>query len=231
MRKALAALAGVSVLAAVGIADAAEVAKASSGGWDIGVSAGAIIPNNTRIRANGSNAGLSVSAAGDIEFSSGPAISLAGGYRFNNWFRAEAEFGYATFDYKNVSGNLTATYNGTTYTVSGSAPVTGSVSTFSGAGNLYITPMGYVGRVTPVLGGGVGFAATEDKVSKIGTLNVNSSTSNTNLMAQGIAGLDVKVTDNFDIGGRYRYIWVNSGNNLVDDFTAHVVSGTLTYRF
>ena len=37
--------------------------------------------------------------------------------------------------------------------------------------------------------------------------------------AQAILGLDYQVSDHFAIGGRYRYVWIQSGTTASDGFS------------
>jgi hypothetical protein len=38
----------------------------------------------------------------------------------------------------------------------------------------------------------------------------------TDFAADGLAGFDVPVANGFSLGGRYQYLWINSGNTTTD---------------
>lgn len=44
-------------------------------------------------------------------------------------------------------------------------------------------------------------------------------------------GVEAMVTNNASIDLRYRYMWVDSGNETVDDFTAHNISANPAIHF
>ena len=71
------------------------------------------------------------------------------------------------------------------------------------------------------------------------TATVNADQSETDLALNGIAGVNLAVTDNITIGARYRYLWINSEDSTtasgvtgnVGNFTAHVITGQATAHF
>jgi opacity protein-like surface antigen len=229
MNKAVLMAAAIAVMS-TGVAQAEDKARVESGKVYAGVSAGMVIPNAVNFSSNTSVGGYTTNATGKFEFDNGYSVSGLAGYRFNDYLRGEAELGYSSFDYSKVSLNGTITSGGTTYTVNGTADLKGSVDTVTGMVNGIVTPMGK-SKVTPLLGAGIGFAATDQKITRIGTTATNLTKSSTDLAASGMVGLEYAATEKVAVGARYRYMWVNSGGNGLDDFTAHNITATATYKF
>ncbi len=199
-----------------------------------GVGVGAVIPQSTKVDISGS-----VTGAGDINFKSDVAVMGMGGYHFNKYLSGEIEIGYASVDYDDISGTLTA---GNLGTGSGSIGVDGSASAILGLFNGIVTPWGAKG-FSPYFGVGVGFAATETKVNRLtfqgNTETVNSKHSETFFAMDALAGANYSITDKLSLGGRYQYLWIDSGNTSSGggvtgregDFNAHVITAQLTYSF
>ena len=204
----------------------AQIATASVGRGYFGVSAGAVVPQDVHNTISGS-----VSASLDVSFKTGAAVSGFVGYHLLNQLAIEAEIGYAAADVDKVSGTTTG--------MAGSTPVGGHVNSVVGFVNLLWKPLGFAG-LSPYLGGGVGVARTESTLNSVGSTNLGTFESrDLDGAAQAILGLDYQVSDHFAIGGRYRYVWIQSGTTASDgfddfkqtDFTAHVVMLTGTFRF
>lgn len=204
----------------------AQIAKMVAGRGYFGVSAGAIIPDDVHSNISGADSG-----SVDLSFDTGPAFTGFVGYRFTDQFTGEAELGYATADTDKVTGVI----NG----VGVSAPVDGHFNSVLFFGNALWTPPVKLAGFSPYLGGGLGFASTDSSVSRVGGVAVGASHSETDFAAQLILGADYQLTDQFAIGGRYRFVWVNSGSTTAsggdlvnqDDFTAHVLMVTGKIRF
>src|SRR6185437_972054 len=181
----------------------AQSAMMYSGRGYFGVSAGAIIPQDVHTTVSGAD-----SASLDLSFKTGAAFTGFVGYHVNPQLALEAELGYATADSDSVSGTI----NG----VSGSVTVGGHLNPVLGFGNVLWKPLGYRG-ISPYLGAGVGFANIDSSVDSIaGTAVAGTSNNETDLAAQFIAGIDFPIGDRFSIGGRYRFVWVNSGATATD---------------
>ena len=204
----------------------AQIATMYSGQGYFGVSAGAIIPQDLHTTVTGAD-----SASLDLSFKTGAAFTGFVGYHVNPQLAVEAELGYATADSDAISGTI----NG----VPGSVTVGGHINSVLGFGNVLWKPLGYRG-LSPYLGGGIGFANIDSSVDSIaGTSVVGASSNETDFAAQLIAGIDFPVSDRISIGGRYRFVWVNSGATATDgidtvkqdDFTAHMIMVTGTFRF
>lgn len=211
-------------------AQAADVAGGKVGNAYAGLSVGWVSPEDVNFSGSASSGGYTSSAAGKFEFKDGYSVTGAVGYRFNDYLRAEGEIGYTKFDYDKVTLNGTITNGSTTYTVAGSAPLEGEVSSWIGMVNGIVAPLGK-SKVTPLIGGGIGFAATDEKITRIGTTAANLSSEHTDLALNGLVGVEASVTTNVDLGVRYRYYWVDSGDSGHDDFTAHNLSATAAFKF
>lgn len=219
-----------------GSAGVAHADSFTNGKAYIGISSGAIMPVDLDFSADGQVADVTWSANGSVEFDEGYSVSGLFGWRWNDLLRTELEFGHSAVDTKKVTGSGTATYSGTSYTLSGSATIDADLDVFYGLANLLINPLSQFdylsdSPVQPYIGAGVGFADITTTIDKIGTLTVGSSEDNTDLLVNAIAGLEYNVFDNLTADIRYRYFWVDSGKNGIDDGQAHSVNGSLRYSF
>jgi opacity protein-like surface antigen len=189
-----------------------------------------VIPQDVGFSANSTRGGTTTTGSGKFEFDAGYSVAALGGYKINPYVAAEAEIGYASFDYNKVTGNFTATNGGSSATVSGSAKLDGSVDSVIGLARGIVSPLGDR-PIRPLIGGGVGFASTSEKINKIGTTAVSASTDHTDLALEGTVGLEADIGLSTTLGARYRYMWINSGNEGLDNFAAHNMVGTLAYKF
>lgn len=222
---ALAVAASGLMVAEAGAQGFAPSARQDIGRAYVGASAGVVIPDDVHETLTGAIAGSATLSA-----KAGGAVTGLIGYHLNDYLAAEGELGYASFEKDSLSGTL----NG----VVGSAPVSGRVDMVLGFANAIVTPLGR-SRVTPYLGGGVGFASFDDRTDSVGGIVVNSSGTGTDFAANFIAGIDVAVADRWSVGGRYRFIWMNSASTTSDgtttikkdDFTAHILTVNGTFHF
>lgn len=221
--------------AGVYVEDASDKSFTDSKAY-IGISSGAVLPIDLDYSGSGSVANVSFSAAGSAEFDEGYTVSGLFGYKWNDCLRTELEFGHSAIDAAKVTGSGTATYGGSTYTVTGSANIDADIDVFYGLANVYINPLSHTDlfsnvSVQPYIGAGVGFADITTTVDKIGTLTVGSSEDNTDLLVNAVAGFEYELVDNITADLRYRYFWVDSGRNGFEDGEAHSVNGSLRYSF
>jgi opacity protein-like surface antigen len=71
------------------------------------------------------------------------------------------------------------------------------------------------------------------------TATVSSSHSETDLAWDAVAGADVALGEHVSLGGRYQFVWIDSGSSASGggvtgksgNFGAHVVTAQATYRF
>ncbi len=192
----------------------------------VGASAGIIIPSDLHVNFSGDLTG-----SGDYSFSAGPAFTGLVGYHVNDLIAVEGEFGYGGFDYDRFDGS----FGGTAVTV----PASGSVTTVSLLANVIATPFGRPGGFLPYVGGGIGFANFDSTINALGATGFNVSSSETDFAANFIAGFDYALDSRWSVGGRYRFLWVNTSSSAtnvgvtqsVDNFTAHILTANATYRF
>lgn len=197
-------LAAAALLAATALtvvsAPAIAQEKPRTGSY-VGISGGALIPQDT-------------DAAGNSELQHDTGYALYGqyGYRFPNQLRLEAEIGYGNTDYDRYR-------NG-----GGSNTVGGDVDRYSATGAAYYdfdtgTPMGIY------LGGGAGVMHQRYDRATVTTngrtLGGNDGDS-TDFTAFGEAGLAYRVSSSMEIVPSYRYQWINDGAQGLDDTTMHV---------
>jgi opacity protein-like surface antigen len=214
----------VLVFAATGMA-LAQTAVTNIGHAYVGATAGIIIPEDLDATFSGGLAGT-----GRLSFNAGPAFTGLIGFHFNNYLAVEGELGYASFDEKTFSGTL----NGTSV----SFAIDGRVNTALLFANGIITPFGRSG-VTPYLGAGAGLVNFDERVNTLGGVAVNSTSNETDLAANFIAGIDFAISNRWSVGGRYRFVWVNTSSTTTSggittsqgDFTAHVLTATGTFHF
>lgn len=208
---------------------------ADFGKFYVGVGAGIVVPQGTDISASGT-----VTGSGTLNYKDSAGIMGLAGYHFSDYLAGEAELGYSSLDYDNVSGTLTA---GSLGTGSGSIGINGHTNAFVGLANAIVSPFGKTLGIVPYIGGGIGFASTSSKINSLSfggaTANVDSSNSETNLALDGIVGVDVPVADGFALGARYQYLWVNtdqttSGTAISSsqgNFGASIITAQATYKF
>jgi len=212
----------------------AEPAHADFGKFSAGVGGGAVIPRDTSFSISGS-----ITGSGDIHYKDSAAVLGIAGYHINNYLTGEAQFAYSSVDYDKISGTLTA---GSLGTGSGDIGIDGHTDVYVGMFNAIATPLGVKG-LSPFLGAGVGFAVMDSKINSMSfqgtTSAINSSNSDAYLAANGLAGVNYTFANNFSIGGRYQYLWINSGSSSSgggvtgkeDDVAAHVITAHVTYTF
>src|ERR1700692_4651248 len=108
----------LTALAALIIALASSQASANFGNFYVGASAGLVIPESTKISITGSV----VTGSGEINYKNAAAFTGFVGYNIPANLAGEAELGYSSVDYDNISGTLTA---GSLAPISGKINVSG----------------------------------------------------------------------------------------------------------
>ena len=207
------------------------------------INAGATILNDIDFGSDLSFAGTTATIGGTATFDTGASISGTIGYILNELARVEFELGYTEMDHDtvDVSASITFTSGGSTLTKtgSGSVDVSGEVEALYGLTNVILTPLGSKsfgnGKITPLIGGGIGFVDWEDTINSISsggsTLTVNGKASDTDFASNITAGLEYSQNENLSVGIKYRHMWIDSGTGGVDDSETDNIAGTLTYRF
>ena len=221
----------LSIGATWSAAQAAEnVALGKDGGMYGRLGLGYLQINDVDFSSSSSAYGISVSANGSYSFDAGVSVSGAVGTHLTQYLRGEVELGYAAADYDKLSGALTVTSGGSTYSVTGSADIDGSVTMLTGLANL-VYDLGSSKTFKPYVGGGLGFVNVEDKISSIGTLQINGSETRTKLAGDLQLGFESEISDGVKAGVQYRYFWADTGQNGVEDATAHNLMATISATF
>ncbi|AVM78194.1 hypothetical protein MSR1L_17990 [Magnetospirillum gryphiswaldense] len=225
-------LPGLAVLAVLGAnaAMAQDAGNVTKGKFYLGAQAGVVLPEDVNFSGTSSSGGITTTAAGTYQFKDGYSVSGLAGYHLNDYVRGEAELGYSRFEYDSISLNGNVTSNGTTTAVNGSASMEGTVSSAIGMVHGIVAPLGKT-KVSPLLGAGIGFAATEEKITRIGTLATNFESTHTDLAVAGMVGAETNLSDQMSMGLRYRYMWIDSGTEGRDDFTAHNFVANAAWKF
>jgi opacity protein-like surface antigen len=223
-----------ALLGALGEAEAQQPTLTLGNAY-VGVSGGGIIPEDMDFNVAGGIVG-----SGQLTFKNGYAFTGYAGYHFVPWLAGELELGYSAFDLDKLTGTFTVPGVGT---ATGSAGLSGDVSTFFGFGNVILSPW-TTPNWHPYFGGGIGFADTETKLNSVfvsgaGSVAVGSKQTEADFAANALAGLDYNFPGGIAIGARYRFVWVNtaatssSGGITVHngDLMAHVITANLSVRF
>jgi hypothetical protein len=133
--RAVCAAAAVAILCAATAASAQPPAK---NGFYAGFGAGADFPSDIPFSVHVNGGGLAVAVAGHVNLDTSAAGSATFGYRFNDYFATEGEFGYADFGIGSI--NLKVSALG--LSKSGKFGLDGDVQAFTGFANLVVTPWG-----------------------------------------------------------------------------------------
>lgn len=191
----------------------------------IGLSVGAMVPNNIGFSMSGTFSG-----SGDMTLNTGPAVLGMAGCHINDYLSVEEDLGYASHDWNSL--NL----NGAVFGMSGHA------HSVIGLANAFIYPLAQ-SHFSPYIGGGFGFVNVDSSIDYLTlggtTIPVNSSSNETDLAADAVVGLDYSISNRVSIGGRYQFMWINSGSTETssgltiksDDFTGNLFTAQVTYRF
>tara|TARA_R110002012_G_scaffold134368_2_gene287619 strand:- start:591 stop:1646 length:1056 start_codon:yes stop_codon:yes gene_type:complete len=209
----------------------ASPALAKDDSWYIGAEFGSMLVEDADFDINDTAEAHEVSH--DFGFDGGGYV----GYDFGG-FRLEAEVSYRQ---ANVDG-ITVGTPGLTYGPGSVAPagfydVSGDVNALSFMLN-GLLDFGPDDGLQGYVGGGVGVARTSYEVTPYSNLASSIDDSDSGLAWQVLAGVRAPLTDNVDVGLRYRYFNAESvelvdlgGNSLEDTFTSHSLMGTLSYNF
>ena len=214
----------------------------------LSLDAGAMFLNDIDFGASASGWGTTVDAAGELTYDTGASISGTVGYILSSLVRTEFEFGHTQMDHDKAKGSITYTSGGSSVTGTGEVDVKGEIDAYYGLASVLVTPFGPgtlndlpflellpLDKVTPFIGGGIGFVDWEDKIDSITaggtTLTVNGKESETDFQAAILAGLDFDLKQDLRASVKYRHVWVDSGQKGVDDAEADNITGSLSYRF
>jgi opacity protein-like surface antigen len=210
----------------------------------LSLNAGAVFLNDISFSDSASGWGVTVNAAGEQTYDTGASISGTVGYILNNFVRTEFEFGHTQMDHDKAKGSITYTVGGAGTAYTGEVNVVGEIDAYYGLASVLVTPFGPrtisdlpfldllpFDKFTPFIGGGIGFVDWEDKVTSIGTQEVNGKESDTDFQAAMSAGLDFDLNQNYIARIKYSHAWVDSGKKGADDAEADSIQGSLSYSF
>jgi len=196
------------LLAAAATIAVASPAVARDGSGYVGVDAGALFPLQRHVDGtinftNAANTDITITRFGRIKYKTGYDVDLNAGYDFG-MFRVEGELGYkhAKHDPFFSSTQFIDAINGQSGStlVANDLDPTHHVNVLSGMINGLID-IGEDNSINGFLGGGIGVA----KVKELGD-------SNSGLAWQILAGVRTPISDNIDLGLKYRYFRTRSHN-------------------
>ena len=190
------------LLAAAALAAIASPAVARDHEWYVGVEGGAIRPQKTHFDYSAVRNGTQINVPGgvSIKHKTGIDADVIGGYDFG-LIRAEAEIGYKRAGFKNATQAF-GTYN-----------VNGHTSVLSSMGNVLLD-FGAGSGVRFYIGGGAGVARVKYDISasSLGLGTPNLVDRKAKFAYQGIAGVAFPISENIDLGLKYRYFNVGKLN-------------------
>jgi opacity protein-like surface antigen len=188
-------------LAAAAVAASPGEARAQTfdAGPYVGISAGGILFQDLEGTVAGESAGL--------DFAPGYALAAQLGYRFSV-LRAELELEYGAVDLDVVEA------------AGVSADLDGELNVLRGTAGLY-ADFTLLPLITPYVGGGIGAAHIDGDSAVIEGVTVEVE-DDTHLTVHGEVGLALDFFPFISIVPAYRYIWIDSGDDNIDDATAHV---------
>jgi len=202
----------------------AAPAVARDGSWYVGVEGGLMIVEDGDFDATATFGGRTVRDAVAIDHKTGVDLDLIGGYDFGS-IRAEVETGYkrASLDRINQGRGL--------------LDVDGSVRVISVMGNLLLD-FGPDDDWNGYVGGGIGLASVRYDIDFTGAGNFGSGRDTDRSVAfQGIAGVRKAITDNIDLGLKYRYFVAPKLNydiqfgDVSGRYKSHSLLASLIYNF
>ena len=149
----------------------------------------------------------------EVSFESGFYFSGAAGMALGNGVRLELELGHTSFDGDEFE------IGGVTYDA-GTVEASATIVTVGGYYDIQTR-----GSVSPYLGAGSGLASYELEDSGVELVD------GTDPAAFGELGLNIKANENVTFAPSYRFLWINSGENAIDDSTAHIFKVGARFAF
>ena len=205
----------------------------------IGIGAGALSPNDVdgKTSASASYGGYTFTANGEftLKFDTGRQISGLIGYRLTDWLGIEAEMSHTSFDYDkaDVSAAFSITSGGTTtnYGANTSINIDGNVSAFS----MVFGPVvdyDLSSSLEIFAWGWDRFSSYSEEINSLnGDTSFASDVDNTEFASKIKTGFNYFITDYAHIQFEYGYNYVNSSNDVFDDFDAHSYTGKAVFNF
>jgi len=209
------------VPAIVAIAFSLLTGAAYAQDYYVSLGVGPIIPFDADARLSGR-----LTQSSSLQFNAAGFIAGFVGYQVTDRIAVEGEFGWSLYDPRRFAN----------------IPLNGDFDTLLGVVHGIYRPFGSLGRWTPYVGAGIGAAVLNWSVSAQpqATTQFDVRGSSVNLALDGVLGLDYAITPHFSMGGRYRYLWLNtdggtltgSGVTLTHgNAQAHTLMATGSYRF
>ena len=213
----------------------ASPALARDNSWYIGAEFGPMLAEDLDLAvrdADGNEISI-VSLDTDYGFDGGGYV----GYDFGA-FRLEAEASYRDASVDNISvGQGGLTWGGGNIAAAGDYPAAGGIDSLSFMLN-GLFDFGSDDGLQFYAGAGIGVARTsvEGRVVQTGPASIDDSSSD--IAWQLLAGINAPLTDNVDVGLRYRMFTAEDvelvdlgGRSLDEKWRTHSIMGTLTYNF
>ncbi len=225
-------------LAALGIPAATSAQEAPRptldlGNLYLGVGVGPIVPQDMSAQLSGA-----ISGSGKLSFNASGFLEGVAGYHVNEHIALEADIGWTLYDPFQLSGSFSK--GGTA--LPSTFLLNGDFNNIVALANVLYRPLGGGTGWAPYLGGGIGLADLDWSLTTRPGAAVPLGVSGhaVDLALDAEAGLDYAITDAFSVGGRYRFLWINSGGGSLagggvvlvhGDALAHSFLATGTYRF
>ena len=201
----------------------AAPATAADGTWYAGVEGGLMKVEDVKFEARADNP-AALRSTFELVHNKGVDLDLIGGYDFG-MIRAEVEAGY-----KRASLDEIKLYRG-------AVDADGSARVYSAMANLLVDFGGDDGW-NGYFGGGLGVASARYKINYlIGTAPASGSDSDRSIAVQAIAGIRAPVSDNVDVGVKYRFFvapdleYNIDGGEADATFRSHSLLASLIFNF
>jgi opacity protein-like surface antigen len=197
----------VLALSLIALPDVAGAQTFSAGPY-VGFSAGGLLLSSTD--------GSAGSVDTNVDFAPGFDLAAQLGYRFS-FLRAELEVEYGQASVDSFTAGATK--------VDGNGDVGILRGTIGGYLDLTIIPI-----IKPYAGGGVGVANVDGETAVVDGTVVGVENS-TDLTAHGEIGFTWTLFPIVDLVPAYRFIWIDNGDDRIDDTTAHVFKLGTRFEF
>ena len=207
----------------------ATPALARDDSWYVGLEGGAMLVEDVQFDVSGGP------EQNRLNFDHGYDFGGFVGYDFGA-FRLEAEASYRRADLNTFEAGTSGVLTNGVVRPAGAYAATGSTDSLSFMLN-GLLDFGPDDGLQGYVGGGVGVARTGiNAVLTTGSSTIDDSDSG--FAWQVLAGVRAPISDNWDVGLRYRLfnatdvnVTDNRGRTLSDDVRSHSILGTLTYNF
>ncbi|MCB9995697.1 MAG: porin family protein [Rhodospirillales bacterium] len=131
--------------------------------------------------------------AGDVDFKGGANLAAALGFRVNNWFSTELEFSHRSTSIRSINVDGVGSFN-----TGGDSNVTAALLNV----NLHM-PTGT--RLIPFISSGIGGAYHDASIDDVTGVLIGSSADDAGFAYQLGAGIDLALSEEFELWTGYRY--------------------------